>query len=127
MHEEFIPRFLPGTYVHIDARHSVELDFARYGLHIQNGQLVAGTSDQLGKYYEIERLTGGYTVRRLYLEVILVNKAKLFDFDSNGEMVNLTKNPFGVIWEYGPELYTDAELFLEARRRKNKSEGFNET
>ena len=124
--EEYIPRFLPETYTHIDARYSVELDFARYRFRVENNQLIRGETKDMGPYYEVERLSGGHAVRRLYLEVMLENKNKLFIFNSEGEMLSLKEDAFGVIWDYGPVLYTDGRTFKEARRRKNKSEGFSE-
>lgn len=123
--EDYIPRFLPGAYTHINAQYSVELDFARYKLIVEQGEFSEGESKS-GSYLNIQRLTGGNALRRLYFDVLVDNWSKIAVTNSAGDLIGLVDKPFGVVWEYIPILYIDAQEFKEARRRKNKSEGFFE-
>ena len=112
--EDYAPRWLEGTYMHVPAAYSAELDFARYKAVIRNNALVKGSTLSMGDYIEIERLTGGFAIRRLYYETLVEHWDKLIVEKGNG-VNELTDKPFGIVWSHGPILIQDRDSFIKAR------------
>lgn len=100
--------------MHVPAAYSAELDFAKYKVVLRNNELVKGSTPSMGGYIEIERLTGGFAIRRLYYETLAEYWDKLIVKKENG-VTELTDKPFGIVWSHGPILIQDRDSFIKAR------------